>query len=746
MLNYKIFRKLFVGVGLGLGWYVLAINSSDSPHTTVMLNAVLAFLAIICSAIVVVRIRKEKCNPYQNSFIPFVFFSMIHLAGAIAAISSGTTPNDLTDTAIAGDLLKLVIFTIMMVIAFSRFNEHERRLNLRNIIISGIVLSSLSLVLMFASYYYIFTIIPFEGKLLLAILSIVIVVVGFVYISSAILKNKNYTTYVNPEFLIASFVLFSIASIPPVISLYIPGIWWLFSVGIQASAFLFFILATQIPLLTNIGMKINEARGLALGIVLLALIPFNVTIFLEIITDGVLMPNSALYIQSRLASIILSFEFAFFIVLRFRTSPKPSHQPLIALFGIWGIVEVCQLFIHLSPLGTGFQESAVPYLIGSFVSLIALWHLFKWTKDSQGIEYQIIRKVRYIVGALSVAAVIILGVLFQIQLESSIPNLENSPLGASLLLVSNLIALFAVTYLLSNMVRLSKGRLNAEILAIFVAALWIITNILKASYPDWSVGWWAADLIKLFALFLGMGVAGIMYHAAIQYAQKARGRAQLFSDIVIHDIRNYHQAIRLTLDLAEINGSRTSEIYYEIRESLGKAENLVASAERLGRAEKIKESDLFLVDLLENIQTASTIISKSNSNAQVTIHKNIADEVCYVRANELLIDVFLNLIQNGIKHSNNERRIEIEIHESSEKGMRFWETRIIDHGNGIEPERRKHLFQRFMGDAKGMGLGLSVVKALVDTFKGNIGIESRIPEDYTKGTIFIVKFPCAESN
>ncbi len=60
---------------------------------------------------------------------------------------------------------------------------------------------------------------------------------------------------------------------------------------------------------------------------------------------------------------------------------------------------------------------------------------------------------------------------------------------------------------------------------------------------------------------------------------------------------------------------------------------------------------------------------------------------------------------------------------------------------------KARLFQRFsrgQTKAKGSGLGLYLVKTLVEHYGGDINVEDRIPGDYMKGAKFVVSIPVAE--
>jgi PAS domain S-box-containing protein len=90
-----------------------------------------------------------------------------------------------------------------------------------------------------------------------------------------------------------------------------------------------------------------------------------------------------------------------------------------------------------------------------------------------------------------------------------------------------------------------------------------------------------------------------------------------------------------------------------------------------------------------------------------------------------MVQVLVNLLSNAIKHSPENGRIEIEYHVEGQN----LHVEVRDEGSGIPIENRSILFKRFShldsSDERarqGAGLGLSVVKAIVEAHQGNVGI------------------------
>lgn len=106
---------------------------------------------------------------------------------------------------------------------------------------------------------------------------------------------------------------------------------------------------------------------------------------------------------------------------------------------------------------------------------------------------------------------------------------------------------------------------------------------------------------------------------------------------------------------------------------------------------------------------------------------------------ERLQQILYNLISNALRYSEKEAGVEITAEEHGD-GVSF---RVSDHGPGIEPEDLPYIFERFYRGQKhrpgneGSGLGLSIVRNLVELHGGTINVESR-PGG---GTTFTFKLP-----
>ena len=122
-------------------------------------------------------------------------------------------------------------------------------------------------------------------------------------------------------------------------------------------------------------------------------------------------------------------------------------------------------------------------------------------------------------------------------------------------------------------------------------------------------------------------------------------------------------------------------------------------------------------------------------------------EHCHVRANELLYDVFANLVGNAIKHTGDRASIVVDLDVIKDNCGRYCRVIVEDDGPGITDNFKAAIFNRTLkgtDNAKGIGLGLYLAKSLVDSANGRVWVEARIIDDHTKGARFVVIMPAVK--
>ncbi len=147
--------------------------------------------------------------------------------------------------------------------------------------------------------------------------------------------------------------------------------------------------------------------------------------------------------------------------------------------------------------------------------------------------------------------------------------------------------------------------------------------------------------------------------------------------------------------------------------------------------------DLAQYRLDEQIRKNLLLLENKWDEKNLDFDLRLPDTMFY--GNEPLLDeVWFNLLDNAIKHSPENGAIEISL-SSSDAAVT---VRIADHGDGMDTEVQKHIFEKFyQGDAshavEGSGLGLSLVKQIVSLCGGEVDVESAPGE----GAAFTVTLP-----
>ena len=115
-----------------------------------------------------------------------------------------------------------------------------------------------------------------------------------------------------------------------------------------------------------------------------------------------------------------------------------------------------------------------------------------------------------------------------------------------------------------------------------------------------------------------------------------------------------------------------------------------------------------------------------------------SSEVSIYEDEDLIMEIWINLINNAIKYSNENGEIKIKVIEE-ENDVK---VSIKDEGIGIPKDKQERIFEKFYQvensrAGEGSGLGLAIVKRIVDLIKGKIEVESKEKQ----GTKIIVSIP-----
>ena len=716
-------------------WFLAHSGMWESKHTLIAFNTLIAFLAMTAASFTLVqhRIRVESQQTVFHA--PLIFIASTSFIKASILLLD----LEVIQLLELADIASIAIFSVLVLISAIVFRRPiaERRA------IIVVLMITLGLVIQGVFSFGVIPIIPENMYLGIAIglgvSSEIVLIIAAVFWSRPVEPYRNY----NVNYVVAGLATLSFSWIPNTVSLLSDGSIKSLGNTLQVCGLLLVLLGTSVPYLQRVGLRIRESYAIPLGLTSLAIFPGFVLLISLLFSDDFRLRNAELYIMIHLGAAILALIMA---ILLFRYNSKiqqPSIVPIIATFITWSAIEI---FLSLTPFFFGidfYTSKEIPLIIGSFMTLILIVYAVRFTITPPISTFsEIVR--RLLLGIAPIVLVLTTATVIIEEIIDAWLGYPDLPLGEILLILAIQMVSFAYVYLAAVQLNETKGKISVEILAISFLGLWIIPLMTKSNFNTWSIGWWSSEILLFMGLLVGPAIIGLMYLTQMETAEDSKKLATLYADILAHDITNYHQSIILSLGLLQLNAhsdSARDQVIDDANMQLQRADLLIKNVRRLGVARELNKDIFKPIDIVETIRGAYYVASRVQDAQDFKFEINKDTGECFTNANDLLVDVFINLLDNAIKYSTNKRMIVVDIQEIQRRNESWWSISTIDHGKGIEPERLPKLFTRFMEGASGTGLGLSVIKTLVEIFGGSVEVGARVAEDFSKGTVFTVILP-----
>ena len=237
--------------------------------------------------------------------------------------------------------------------------------------------------------------------------------------------------------------------------------------------------------------------------------------------------------------------------------------------------------------------------------------------------------------------------------------------------------------------------------------------------------------------------------AAAILAESEQLRANLLRTIS-HDLRTPLTSIsgnasNLLSNAGNFDGETRQQIYTDIyNDSLW----LIDLVENLLYATRIEEGRMQLrtsAELLsEIVEEAVSHIGRKAGNHKITVSHE--DDLLLVRADaKLVVQVIANILDNAVKYTPADTSIII----TTGRKNGCAEVTIADTGNGISPEDKAHIFEKFYSgnqkiadNRRSLGLGLYLCKVIVETHGGTISVSDNQPT----GAVFQFTLPVEEES
>jgi signal transduction histidine kinase len=251
------------------------------------------------------------------------------------------------------------------------------------------------------------------------------------------------------------------------------------------------------------------------------------------------------------------------------------------------------------------------------------------------------------------------------------------------------------------------------------------------------------EVIEIFASLVGIALENSRHY---QSQIEDRRSAEFYTDLLSHDIKNFNQAMMGYLDLVR---SHLSEPEQQL--IVDKIAGQVLNVSRLSNDVRTMSRLTWGSVSLSRIDLGSVLLECVSSvrmyylNRTIDVKHSIEPGRFYVRADELLRELFANLLTNAVKYDTSEPlAIEIAVERKLEGDHKWVTVSIADHGCGVPDELKESIFERF-SQAKerrgSSGLGLHIVTMLAKRYRGSVWVENRVSGDHTQGSVFKVRLP-----
>ena len=238
-------------------------------------------------------------------------------------------------------------------------------------------------------------------------------------------------------------------------------------------------------------------------------------------------------------------------------------------------------------------------------------------------------------------------------------------------------------------------------------------------------------------------VLGNEFNDLVERLQVSEQKRRNFVSDASHELKTPLASIKLLSDSIlqnDMDSVTVKEFVGDIGNEADRLNRMTQKLLSLTRIESQEDSDCEIVYMAPTVDRVVRMLTGIAEANKITIHTNVVQDSPILVIEDDLYQVVFNLVENGIKYNVPDGELFVTLDRQEDNAV----IAVRDTGVGIPEESVGHVFERFYRVDKarsrksgGSGLGLSIVRNMVERNGGQISLESKVGE----GSVFTLMFP-----
>ena len=242
-------------------------------------------------------------------------------------------------------------------------------------------------------------------------------------------------------------------------------------------------------------------------------------------------------------------------------------------------------------------------------------------------------------------------------------------------------------------------------------------------------------------------VLGDEFNDLVARLQISEQKRRNFVSDASHELKTPLASIKLLSDSIlqnDMDPDTVKEFVGDIGNEADRLNRMTQKLLSLSRIETQEDSDCEIVFISPTVDRVVRMLNGIASESQITVNTQIIQDCSILIIEDDLYQIIFNLVENGIKYNVPNGSLTVIVDRQDDNAM----ISVRDTGVGIPEDSVGHVFERFFRVDKarsrksgGSGLGLSIVRNMVERNGGKIHVESVVGQ----GSTFTVQFPAFDT-